>query len=387
MKYRKLGRTGLSVSEIGMGLEHLLDKDEKIVIDTIRAAINGGVNYFDCHVGHDYQEDSIMYEGYSKLGKALKGHRDNVYISYVTYYKYRNAEYTQPRFDNFLQALDTDHVDVFIIQFCDRSTDYEQITGDNGALAHAKKLKSEGKASYIGISTHSTDIALKAIRSGEFDVLMYPVNPAFDVITIDEEQHKSDDIGFLWDAAHDFSAEDKIDSLPRKNVFNECERNDIGLVAMKPFAGGVTLDWEKEAGFTPVNLIAYALAQNGVSTVVPGCTKPQEINEILSYCTAAVAEIDYSHAVSKSRWRVTGNCLYCNHCLPCSFDINIAEVNRLFDSFIHNTGTGTENIRDKYLALPVKASVCTGCRTCMERCPFNVDVVDRMKRSAEFFGI
>ena len=71
MKYRVLGRTGIKVSEIGMGLEHLLDKDEQNVIDTIRTAIDGGVTYLDCHVGHDFQEDSVEYEGYKKLGKAL----------------------------------------------------------------------------------------------------------------------------------------------------------------------------------------------------------------------------------------------------------------------------------------------------------------------------
>ena len=56
MKYRGFGRTGIEVSEIGMGLEHLLDKDEQTVIDTIRAAVDGGVTYFDCHPGHDYDQ-------------------------------------------------------------------------------------------------------------------------------------------------------------------------------------------------------------------------------------------------------------------------------------------------------------------------------------------
>jgi len=383
MKYRKLGRTGLNVSEIGMGLEHLLDKDEQTVVDTIQAAIRGGVNYFDCHVGHDFNEDSTSYEGYNKLGKALHGSRDNVAISYVTYYKDRTAGFTEPRFDYFLKAVKTTHVDVFMIQFCDKNEDYEQVIGENGALAHAKKLRAEGKAKYIGIATHSLAIAQKAIAAGEFDVLMYPVNPAFDVVT-DEEQYKTEDLGTLWNAADDFTAKNKSIPQPRKDVYHECERKNIGLVAMKAFAGGAILEWEKDAGFTPVNLISYALAQNGVSTVVPGCTNPGEINEILEYTTASTAQRDYSAAVVKSRWRVTGNCIYCNHCLPCNANINIGLVNRFVDQAYHNPDT--EAIKEKYHVLPVNASACTRCGVCEKRCPFDVKVMDRMKQATELFS-
>ena len=56
MKYRKLGKTGIEVSEIGMGLEYLLDKEEQAVIDTIRAAVNGGTTYLDCHPAHDFNQ-------------------------------------------------------------------------------------------------------------------------------------------------------------------------------------------------------------------------------------------------------------------------------------------------------------------------------------------
>jgi len=387
MKYRKLGRTGLNVSEIGMGLEHLLDKDEQVVVDTIRAAITGGVNYLDCHVGHDFKEDSIPYEGYNKLGKALEGLRDDIFISYVTYYKDRTAGFTQPRFDYFLQAVKTTHVDVFMIQFCDKNDDYTQVMGKGGALEHAKKLQAEGKVRHIGIATHSSSIANNAIASGEFDVLMYPVNPAFDVIT-DEEQYKiTDNLANLWDAAHDFTDKDKNNSHHRKNVFQECESKNIGLIAMKIFAGGVIFDWEKEAGFTPINLTSYALAQNGVSTVVPGCTKPQEINEILKYCQATEGERDYSAAVAKSRWRVAGNCIYCNHCLPCDAGINISQINRLIDAAYHNADTNAKGTHEKYHMLQAKASACIECGVCVERCPFNVKVIERMKQAVELFDL
>jgi len=384
MQYRRLGRTGLNVSEIGMGTEHLLDKDEQTVIATIKAAVEGGVNYFDCHVGHDFPEESVSYDGYDKLGKALAGLRDKLYISYITFYKDRSFEFTQPRFDYFLNALNTDHTDVFMIQFCDKENDYESILSENGALDHVKKLRLEGKVRFIGISTHSTEIAHKAIKSGEFDVIMFPVNPAFDVLT-DEEQYKTDNLETLWDAAHDFNADKADETRPRKSVYNECEKNDIGLVAMKPFAGGFIFRVEGEAGFTPVNLISYALTQNGVATVVPGCTKPDEINEILTYKTAGDDVRDYSGAVAKSRWSVAGSCIYCNHCLPCEAGISVGVINKFIDSVDYNPDTDIGEIHSGYDKLPVKASACVECGICEERCPFDVKIISRMKRAAELF--
>ena len=381
MNYRKFGKTGMEVSEIGMGLEYLLDKEDGVVSDTIKAAVDGGVNYFDCHMGHDFKEDAIDYGGYAKLGKAVEGIRDQLCLTYIAHSAVRSPDETKPRFESYLKALNTDRADVFIVQFCDKAADYEQVTKEGGIFEYAKKLKSEGKARAVGISTHSSAIAFKAIDDG-FDMLMYPVNPAFDVVT-DEARYKTEKLETLWDAAHDFKPE-KDTAQPRKNVYIECERKGIGLTAMKPFAGGFIFRIEKDVGFTPVNLISYALAQNGVSTVVPGCASPNEIAEILKYYDCAGEERDYSGAVSKSRWSVMGSCLYCNHCLPCGAGINIGQMNRLIDAFA-DSGTKTDGIKDKYNALPVKASACIECGACAKRCPFEVKVIERLKRAVEIF--
>ena len=380
MKYRPLGRTGLSVSEIGMGLEHLLDKEEHVIADTIRAAVDGGVTYLDCHPGHDWTKEPIAYEGYEKLGRALAGVRNRLCLSHIASCDTRSPAEAQPRFESYLRALNTDHTDVFIIQFCDKATDYEQVTGEGGLLAHAQKLRTEGKLRAIGLSTHSANIACRAIDSGAFDMLMYPVNPAFDVV-MEEERYKPDNLDSLWDAAHDFTSEGKSGAQPRKNVYNECARKGVGLVAMKPFAGGFIFHTEKNAGFTPVNLVSYALAQNGVSTVVPGCTHPGEIEEILTYNTCTDEARDYSGGVAASRWSVMENCLYCNHCLPCPADINIGEIGRLLDAYADSTA----GARERYSALAVKASACVRCGVCETRCPFRVKVIDRMQQAVEIF--
>ena len=98
-------------------------------------------------------------------------------------------------------------------------------------------------------------------------MLMYPINPAFDVV-IDEDMYKTDNLSTLWDASYEFTSEGKRGAQPRKNVYNECERRGIGLVGMKPFAGGFIFSVEKDAGFTPVKLISMCWPRRGM-TVVP----------------------------------------------------------------------------------------------------------------------
>lgn len=384
MKYRKLGKTGLEVSEIGMGLEHLLDKDQSLVTETIRTAVNGGVNYFDCLSLKDFGEPSSINEQFTKLGNALEGVRDKVYITYIANALHSVAD-TELGFECFLRELKTNHADIFMIACCDKMTEFERVTGNESLLSYARRLRGEGKAGYIGLSTHSSEVAYKTIGSGEFDVMMYPVNPAFDVVD-DEEKYISDNLGKLWDAAYDYNSDGK-DSAPRRSVYSECERREIGLVAMKPFAGGFIFGVEKDAGFTPLNLLSYALTQNGVSTVVPGCSNQREIEEILTYYTCSGDALDYSDAVAKSRWSVKGNCLYCNHCLPCSANIDIAKINKLADSVTAKDGVVPDNIMKKYASLTANASSCVKCGGCEKKCPFQVEIIKKMERTAAIFTL
>ncbi|MCL1859492.1 MAG: aldo/keto reductase [Oscillospiraceae bacterium] len=384
MKYRKLGRTGLEVSEIGMGLEHLLPQKESIVIDTIKTAIKGGVNYFDCLSGKDFAGDLETNDEYIKLGKALDGLRDSVYITYLANANRSDAnnflDGVKTGFECFLRELKTNYTDIFMIAFCDKPVEFERVTGDDSLLAYAKKLQSEKKVKFIGISTHSSDIAHKAIKSGDFDVLMYPVNPAFDVIT-NEEEYIANDLGKLWDAAYDYNSDNininntKETKLIRKNIYTECVKNNIGLIAMKPFGGGFLFRQDINTGFTPLNLISYVLTQNGVSSVILGCINPQQIEEILKYYECAGDELDFSKAMLNSRWNIKGSCQYCNHCLPCNAHINIGQINRIIDN----------KTADDYNNLDIKASECVKCGECEKRCPFDVKIMDRMDLAVSLF--
>ena len=314
----------------------------------------------DCLSLLEYSEETGINEGYAKIGKALEGITEKIHLAFLAFVN-KPISYIQSDFESFLKLVNVDYADVFIIACCDKMVEYEAVTGENSLLELAKTLREQGKIKFIGFSTHNTEIAHKVISSGEFDVLMYPVNPAFDVLE-DEETYNSDILGNIWDRAYEYNSTGKSGIHPRKSVYDACAQNNIGLVAMKPFAGGFIFGVEETAGFTAVNLISYALAQKGISNVVPGCENQGQIEEILTYNTGPDSIRDYSEAVKNSRWSVKGQCLYCCHCMPCPAGIDIA---------------GIFKTKDKDLIQ--KATSCTKCGECENRCPFDVEIMEKLE--------
>jgi uncharacterized protein len=175
----------------------------------------------------------------------------------------------------------------------------------------------------------------------------------------------------------------------------------VGLVAMKPYGGGKllqqerTLDidtWltggaalqlEKTEPITPVQCLSYVLAQTGVSTIVPGCQDLEQLTAALAYIQASEAERDFSGLLAGFQQYVTGECVYCNHCLPCPETINIGQTIRLYETAQRQM---TPQVQAAYAALVADAADCVQCGACEERCPFGVDVIAKMERAAALFG-
>ena len=108
-----------------------------------------------------------------------------------------------------------------------------------------------------------------------------------------------------------------------------------------------------------------------------------EMKAALTFLDATDEEKDYSSIDVNSIWKLRGNCMYCNHCLPCPVGIDIGATTRITDI----AGYGiNDNVVSEYEALSVKASACTECGVCMERCPFGVDAVANMTRAVRIFS-
>ncbi len=354
MKYRRLGKLGVKVSVIGLGTEFLNQRPRKTVVSVIHEAIERGVNYID-----------ILFtfpEYLDNLGAALKGQRDKVMITghlgsaekNGNYRKTRDIKECESLFMDILSRLGTDRVDVVFLQFVDKERDYEEVMGSGGLFELALRLQREGKARFIGLSGHDASVALKSLRDGYIDVLMFPINLTSNAV------------------------------LRKEGLLTVSAKQEMGLVAMKPFAGGKLLQKSNSRSVTPLQCISYTLSQTGVSTVVPGVKNVRELEAALRFLDATTEEKDFSSIITDAEQYSKGECVYCNHCLPCPVVIDIGETVRLLDTAGHSVSC---ELQINYDALSVKASTCTECGSCSKRCPFEVDVVSKMKQAVEIFEV
>jgi uncharacterized protein len=126
----------------------------------------------------------------------------------------------------------------------------------------------------------------------------------------------------------------------------------------------------------------YALSQVGVTAAVPGCKNVEELQADLAYYDADDREKDFSEILSDIRQFSAGECVYCNHCLPCPQEINIGATIRVWEAA---AGTADEKSITDYKNLPTPASECIECGDCEDRCPFGVEVIPKMNSAAALF--
>ena len=139
---------------------------------------------------------------------------------------------------------------------------------------------------------------------------------------------------------------------------------------------------KKQSPITPVQCLSYTLSQVGVSAALPGCADKEQLVAALAYLDAPEEARDFSVLLVEFEQYVEGECVYCNHCLPCPSTIDIGQVNRLLDLAQQEL---TTELQAAYDALASKPSDCTLCGACVERCPFGVSVIARMEQAVTLF--
>lgn len=382
MKMRTLGKSGLQVSEIGLGCEHLQGKSASLIRSVTDAAIDAGINIFELFMSQPQVREDI---GNAIIGKRdkilLQGHIGSVWTD-GQYSRSRDIELSKIFFKDLLDKYHTDYIDIGLIHFVDEIKDYEDIV--NGPmLEYALELKREEKIRALGLSTHNPAVAKLAAESGWTDTIMFSINPAYDLLP---ENTYIDDY-FKGDT---YTGKDLLGIDPvRAEAYNACVRNNVGITSMKTLGAGVLLNGDispfKKA-LTVNQLSHYALTRPAVSSVLIGCITPEQVAEAVSYENASDEEKDYATVLSNTTaYSMKGQCMYCNHCHPCPAEIDIASVNKYLD--LAKTGKPAETVKDHYMRLEHHASECIECGVCEERCPFAVEVRDRMKKAADIFGL
>jgi aryl-alcohol dehydrogenase-like predicted oxidoreductase len=236
MIYKKLGSTGMMVSRVGFGGIPILSTSDIQAEKVIRRAFEKGVNFIDTHRG--YGDSEI------KIGNALSQVREQVYLA--TKISDHTRIGAQKSLRESLKRLKTKYIDLLFIKNLDSEEALNQAMGKNGSLRVARQAQKAGIVRHIGMTSHHEKIAYKALRTGEYEAVMYP----YSIVNLSAE----------------------------KRIFRYCSNNNIGFVCMKPVAGGLLTSPSKvfakmakgKANTTAAAAMRFCLSHPSVSTVIPG---------------------------------------------------------------------------------------------------------------------
>lgn len=227
MQYRKLGRTGIPVSILGLGGESALYRQSDAAVKIIQKALKLGINYFD--TAPLYQDSELNY------GEVLPHYRKKMFIATKTDKRYYSSAWRQ--FERSLKRLKVDKVDLLQIHHLDFPEEVDAIFAPMGAARMAHEAKAQGLARFVGVSGHTDpEVLLRAINQYPFDTILMSLNPA---------------------EVHLHSFQQKL--LPRANELG------MGVIAMKVMARGVIFRAIPSAHM----LLNYALSLP-ISTAIVG---------------------------------------------------------------------------------------------------------------------
>ena len=349
----QLGRTGVVVGTCGfggipVGRDHLNDQEGA---DIVRRAIDEGIQLIDTFSAYGRSE--------IRIGMALKGRRDKIIL--VT--KSRSAyapDAFEETFNASLRDMQVECVDFLLLKNTD---DHERVENTDRLVPVLDKLREQGKIRFTGISAHSPEHAMKMVEKGFIDVAEVPynfANPAF------------------------------------KPVLDLCVARDVGVLAMKPLGGGRLFKEGVEKGApetldTLVNALSYALSHPSNPVLIPGIGSQAEMDRYLE----AIPRL--RRLSSDERTRLAENavdfgddfCRACAYCTAvCPSDIPIEKILPLLDRARHvrTDGTYDQTLKNRFVELGVSPDACVECGKCIEACPFNLPVPDRLREAFETFG-
>ncbi len=353
MQKRRLGRTNLKVSVIGFGGIPIVKVSKKEAYKMIRRAYDLGINYFDTARAYG--------DGEEKLGMALEGIREEVIVATKTHQRTRE-DAARAGLKQSLRKLRTERVDIVFLHGIDDEKTLKQAMKTEGSLTALKEARTKGKIDFIGISGHRPYILAKAIKTGEFDVILVPLN--------------------------------LVNREATEELLPLAKELDVGIVVMKPFGGMdyrfVRQEWwgtyvPDKTEFNQIfgegmlrteRALRFVLAHS-ISTVIPGFSSVEEIE------TAARIGKEFVGLTSREAKGLRFGelppspfCRWCGLCMPCPEGLNIPLILTLqtYHTF-HAIRNWTKQVYDK---LSTKVDSCTQCAECEPKCPYKLPIIQML---------
>lgn len=326
MNKRKLGKTGLIISEIGFGGIPIQRIDFNETFSILNTAIDSGINFFDT--------SRVYSDSEEKIGNSISKRRKEYYIATKSYN--RSLEGMKNDIYKSLKTLKTDIIDIYQIHNINTIDLLNKVLRPDGALTALIKAKDKGDIKFIGISSHKPYILQEALKKYNFDTIQVP----FNII-----EHES------------------------LELINKCKKLNIGTIIMKPLAGGF---------LNPAAASLKYILKYPVDVVIPGMQSTEEIR--INTGLGKLSKKEEAALKSSAKKIGTSFCRKCEYCIPvCPQNINITVI-QLLEMYYTNY-----NIKkwppERYSNIEPKANTCIECGKCEDICPYSLKIRANLKKA------
>jgi predicted aldo/keto reductase-like oxidoreductase len=335
MKRMVLGKTGIEAVRMGFGGIPIQRVSETQAVEVVLYALEKGMDFIDT---------SRMYtNSETRIGKALKESGKKVAVATKSFA--RSADGIQRDVETSLKELQRDYIDLYQCHGISSDEEYRLITSPNGALEGLLRAKEQGLIGHVGITSHSLDLLEKVLEDGLFETIMVCLS-------------------FLEPAA-----EEKI--LPKARAKN------VGVIAMKPFSGGVIE--------TPEIALRWVLSFPDI-LVLAGVEHKELIDQNWKVFLGDYGMVDSEKQKMEEIRKEFDKkfCRRCDYCQPCPAEIPIQFVLGI-RSMVKRAGTSmmqTPMLRN----MLEKAVNCTECGDCLERCPYGLPIPEMIKTNLNWLN-
>jgi len=328
-----LGRTGLTVSELGFGGIPIIRLSQQEAERVVRHAFEQGITFFD--TANAYKDSE------TKIGRALHGVRDQVVLATKSFK--RDGEAAVSDLENSLRQLQTDCIDLFQLHQVSREEEWQEITKPGGVLDRLLRAGEQGKLRYLGFSSHSLDMAVRLVQTGMFASVQFPFN--------------------------------FIETEARERLFPAAKAAGLQVLAMKPFAGGVLDDGRLAFSF---------LRQFPEAIPLPGLDSEASVDQIVSLYTRPnqVRQEDRERIEDYRRELGQRFCRRCEYCQPCPNGVMVTTAMGypLIASRM-SSRTAVDFARTAMETVPL----CEECGECEVKCPYGLPIVEMIKENHALF--
>jgi predicted aldo/keto reductase-like oxidoreductase len=243
-----------------------------------------------------------------------------------------------------LDLMKVNKIHIYHLHAINRFEDYDQVVGPGGAYEGLQRMRDKGFISHIGISSHNLKVLERAIEENYFDVIM---------------------------ACYSF-----LEPEADQRVFPLARAKEIGILAMKPFSGGVIEE--------PGPALRFVLSQPDVIPI-PGSEtlEKAKANWEVFVQNRGLTPADRQSIDTLRKEMEHQFCRRCDYCQPCTEKISIQHLMGL-RSIVKRFGPHTQEL-DWFQSLINKARNCSECGDCLTRCPYELPIPELIKKNLTWY--